>query len=290
MGIVLRKQEIFGDARLPLEVIGRDPQPPFPLHAHDVTELVIITRGTGTHFTENAEYLVSTGDVFVIHGDLRHGYRDLHDLALVNILYDEKALSLNLYDLRALPGFHALFYVEPKFRRQHEFKSSLHLNQQQLAPVCDLTDKIETEIRKRQPGCTFMAVSHFMNLLGVLSRFYVVGKLPEQRHVLRMAETISYLETNWRKEIALADLTAISHMSESTLLRAFRKATGASPIEYVLRLRVRKACELLQKTDLTVSEIAGETGFADSNYFTRQFRKIVGLPPRDYRNRETGKA
>ena len=72
-------------------------------------------------------------------------------------------------------------------------------------------------------------------------------------------------------------------MAPSTLLPVFRKVTGYSPIDYLLHVRLAKAAEMLQKTELPISEIALECGFTDSNYFSRQFRRHCNSSPRDYR-------
>jgi transcriptional regulator GlxA family with amidase domain len=72
-------------------------------------------------------------------------------------------------------------------------------------------------------------------------------------------------------------------MSTSTLHRHFRAALGASPIEYLVRTRIRHARDLLQQTDLPVTEIAFECGFESADYFSRCFRNSTGLSPRAYR-------
>jgi transcriptional regulator GlxA family with amidase domain len=74
-------------------------------------------------------------------------------------------------------------------------------------------------------------------------------------------------------------LVAISGFSPSTLNRAFRRAVGLPPSAYHLRLRIRKAADMLRTTDMSVTEIAGRTGFDDANYFARVFRKTMGISP-----------
>ena len=73
-------------------------------------------------------------------------------------------------------------------------------------------------------------------------------------------------------------------MAPSTLLPVFKKVTGYSPIDHLLHVRLAKAAEMLLKSQSTVSEIAQDCGFADSNYFSRQFKKVYSLSPREYRN------
>ena len=79
-------KDFFRENEIPIRVIRRDPQPEYPIHTHDFSELVIVLKGHGTHFTGKNEFQVGAGDLFVIHGDLAHGYRDLDNLVLINVL------------------------------------------------------------------------------------------------------------------------------------------------------------------------------------------------------------
>ena len=82
------------------------------------------------------------------------------------------------------------------------------------------------------------------------------------------------------------DLAERLCVSESTLQRIFRARTGFSPHEYLTRLRLKKAATLLLESELTVGEVAAETGFADSNYFCRSFRRYAKLSPLEFRKRK----
>jgi transcriptional regulator GlxA family with amidase domain len=70
------------------------------------------------------------------------------------------------------------------------------------------------------------------------------------------------------------------------LLRVFRQATGKSPIDYLIGLRIEAAKRLLRQSDLGMTEIALEVGFGDSNYFARQFRVVAGRTPSEFRRTE----
>jgi AraC-like DNA-binding protein/quercetin dioxygenase-like cupin family protein len=278
---------LFGspEERFPLVVKGMIRQTDLGLHEHDVSELVIIQGGRGIHFTEEESYPVAAGDVFVIHRSLGHGYRDTEDLQLVNILYLLDGLRLPTDELRILPGYHALFSLEPSYRRRHHFKSRLRLDLEDLARVDDLAERLETELGRREPGFEFMARAFFMQVVGFLSRCYSRMRTDSARPLLRLGEALSHLERNYRDPIRLDELCRIAHMSESSLLRAFRRATGHSPIAYLIRLRILRACDLLRLGETDVTEAAFQVGFTDSNYFTRQFRKVMGESPGRFRKR-----
>ena len=62
-----------------------------------------------------------------------------------------------------------------------------------------------------------------------------------------------------------------------------KKKTGYAPIDYFIRLKIQKACELLETTDQQVGEMGYSLGYPDIDYFSRLFKKVVGLSPRQYR-------
>jgi len=124
-----------------------------------------------------------------------------------------------------------------------------------------------------------------MHLIGFVSRCYSHPDRSAERPFLRLGEVLSYIELHYRQPITVAQLTRIAHMSESSLMRQFRRVLSRSPIEHVIRVRVLKAAEQLQRGDVRVTEAAFACGFTDSNYFSRQFRRVMGTSPREYRTR-----
>jgi AraC-like DNA-binding protein len=179
--------------------------------------------------------------------------------------------------------------LEPTYRRQHRFASRLHLGRIPLARIEQLAREMENERQNKPPGYEVALRAKLLELIIYLSRAYPQTNTLEAHALLRVGHVIGALENNPAQSWKLADLQHIAHMSRSNLMRVFRKATGQTPIEYLLRLRIQKAMELLQNSDLKITEIAFEIGFNDSNYFTRQFKRIQGLSPRDFRTQHQSK-
>lgn len=269
----------------PLMIIRREPQIPYPMHTHSFAELVIILSGTGHHRVAGQQLPIAAGDVFVIQGTRAHGYEHLSDLHLVNVLFDPALLESPLYDLTRLPGFHALFSLEPKWRGEGESASHLSLDSKRLDTAMGLVERIEDELRDGEDGYRFMAQVHFLRMVGELSRWYSGAAHPGARRLSRIGAALGHLEHHLDENVGLDELVAISGFSPSTLNRAFRRAVGLPPSAYHLRLRIRKAADMLRTTDMSVTEIAGRTGFDDANYFARVFRKTMGISPSVYRKR-----
>lgn len=95
--------------------------------------------------------------------------------------------------------------------------------------------------------------------------------------------SINYMNLNYQKKIMIKELAENSGLSVSRFIQIFREAAGAAPKEYLMNIRLEKACEFLRYTNLTVKEIAAMCGFEDQLYFSRVFRKYRKLSPTEYR-------
>lgn len=283
---VLKIDEWFHPDGFPISIERREPQEDFEPHAHEFAELVIVTGGKGLHVTGQDSWELAAGDVFVMAGPREHEYRDLRDLRLVNILYQPNQLKMRLLDLPSVAGYHALFTLEPKRRQRQPAKGRMRLNAKEMAQITELVDRLEGELKAREPGFGFMATAAFMQIIGLLARCYGRSPSSDGRALLRIGEALSHLERNIHNEVNLEELASIAHMSRRSFLRVFQSATGTSPLAWQIEQRIGRACGLLRHTDKRVTEIAFEMGFNDSNYFTRQFRKVTGFSPRDYRMRQ----
>ena len=94
---------------------------------------------------------------------------------------------------------------------------------------------------------------------------------------------IEYIHSHFKEVVDVDQLARLEHMSCTAFRIAFKKHTGISPNEYIIAQRISVACRLLAQTELSVKEIAGEVGYADQYYFSRIFKKKVGMTPLKYR-------
>ena len=96
---------------------------------------------------------------------------------------------------------------------------------------------------------------------------------------------IEHIHRSFQKTIDVDSLAQMENMSCTAFRCAFKKHTGVSPVEYIIRQRISAACRLLAQTDRSVSAIAADVGYHDQYYFSRIFRKKTGLSPLKYRSR-----
>lgn len=281
----MKNVDHFPPGSLPIKVVPMGRHGPTRLHQHEFHELVIVWDGEGIHRNGEEEYRIRAGDIFLIKPGCGHEYFDTCKLSLVNILYQPERLNLPLFDLADTPGYHAFFELEPALRKQHGFRSRLHVSTETLEYLRGLTTMLEEELEDNRKGVLFAATACLMQIMSCICRSFSMPSAPAQFDLFRLSETMSYIERHWQEEISLPDLARKASMSPSTLYRMFVKTTGKSPGSYVISLRLNKASELLTSTTEPVSEIAVRAGFSDSNYFSRLFKRHTGMTPRQYRTR-----
>lgn len=257
-------------------------------HYHDFCELVLVLSGRGRHVLAGESFPVSAGNVFIVQGNQVHSFRDREGLVLVNVMYDPLRLPLPEGLLRRLPGYSALFLLEPSFRSAHRFSSRLQLDREDLGAAEALAERIEEESAAAGPGHEAVLLGLLVELMVFLSRRYGDSDVRESRALLEMGRLISTLEQRFAESWTLEQMAKVARLSRTRLLTVFRQATGTSPVDYLIGLRIEAAKRLLRQGGLTMTDIALETGFGDSNYFARKFRQLTGRTPTAYRQAEGG--
>lgn len=255
------------------------------MHTHaDFSELVIVLNGTAMHKVDNESYFIKKGDVFVISNNTAHGYENTNDFRICNIMYRPEKLLSSDYDVRKLAGFHALFVIEPYITMERSFESRLKLPLADFEHVHDMIAVMIKEYENRTDGWKTMMNSHFMMLVVFLSRIYSLPSFNHKSDIINIAKSVSYMESHYVDSISIEELANQSNLSVRHFTRVFRDTYQTTPGNYILSLRMQHACSLLKNTTLNISEIAFQSGFNDSNYFTRQFHKLFQTTPKQYRN------
>lgn len=271
---------------------GSDDPPAHPYdlttinHHHDFCELVFVTHGFGTQCLEGKDLPVKAGDVFLFQGHQSHYFHHRDHLKLINVMYREELIGQHGNHFKQMPGYGAMFLLEPSHRKRHNFASSLSLSREQLTSVEDILSVMISEQESKDPGFEVVIRAKLLELITYVSRAYMgVEKTSESQSLLRISKLISVMENTYEKNWTLDEFVKLSGMSKSSLLLTFRKAVGQTPLAYLLSLRIQRAGELLKSSSRQITDIAYEVGFNDSNYFTRQFKQITGHTPRDFREK-----
>src|SRR2546426_7169256 len=106
-----------------------------------------------------------------------------------------------------------------------------------------------------------------------------VGGLPE----CRLRRVAQYVQDNLHRELRLAELSGLVHMSPCHFARLFKQSTGVSPHRFLVQRRIEQARALLAAHTLPIAEIARSVGFRTPSHFTTTFRRVTGITPSGYR-------
>lgn len=105
----------------------------------------------------------------------------------------------------------------------------------------------------------------------------------DERNAAYVEETLKYIESGYARKIEVGDIAEQLNIDRSYLHRLFRRAVGMSVQDYLLDFRIKRASELLARTDYHIASIARSVGYDDPLYFSRLFRKKRGMSPSEYR-------
>ena len=262
----------------------RNPQVPYPLHSHNFNEIVIIFNGKGTHvLSENSTKSLKSGDIICVKPGQVHGYKDLDNLVLTNILIKPSFFTDIASDFSKFPNFQKLFIQNNMANAESSEIFSFSANKMQLFEIQAIIESMQEEVNNMYMGWEVNSTVLLAQLIVLLLRIHDDPAYQDVSSQNGGTKLIKYVEKNFNKTLTMQDLIENGNMSESTILRTFKRITGFSPFEYQMRQRMFAAVNKLIYSDWDITHIAYEVGFNDSNYFSRCFKKFINMTPRDYR-------
>jgi len=112
----------------------------------------------------------------------------------------------------------------------------------------------------------------------------------DAKKVKQITPTINYIDANYDKTVTLDEIARASHLSPSRLAHVFKEQMGITIIDYLTSVRIERAKQLLLATEQSCTEICFQIGYNNQSYFTRTFKDLVGMPPRDFRRKNKRRA
>ncbi len=219
-----------------------------------------VVSGHGTFYTEEKAYPVSPGQIFVIRPGETTFYRasetDPWYYIWVGFELGLPLPKVLARDVLTLPEAEPLFSGICKLSRLQEGKE---------ASLC----------------------GKIWELFSLLEQAGAESRLASHTPEICVNKARTYLETEYMREISIADLAKQLHLDRSYFSKLFKKATGKSPQRYLTDLRLEKAAELLFEYGKTPGEAASASGYPDVFSFSRMFKRRYGICPSEYRNRRS---
>ena len=133
--------------------------------------------------------------------------------------------------------------------------------------------------------CKLQIVSWLLLIMSELIQYFALEISTHDRNYKKLRPVLSYVEKHYTEKIQVSELSEIIHVCDDRLIRLFKDVTGETPIEYIMNLRIEAGIKLLSTTDLSVAEIAEQTGFGSDTYMTRVFKQRLNTTPGKYRHK-----
>jgi len=257
-------------------------------HYHNNYEISFITEGSGKRIVADSIEEFQPGDLAFIGLNLPH----------VWIADKEKKIpsnrTLEMVFLQFSPNV-----LSPQLLSLPEFsnvKKALDFSERGIQIVGQTLNDV-SEIMLQLPYLnSFDRMLQFFMLMDIIGKSDNNIQLASKKYLKtrfktgnkRIAAIHEFLMNNYREEVDLKGLAMLVNMAEGSLCRFFKMNMGITIFEYLNQIKTEFACKLLMDKDLSILEVCLDSGFNNISHFNKQFKKLTGVPPSEYRKRFKG--
>ncbi len=287
---VLKYYIIRDDFRLTCwKALHSTPSDTPPQHFHrDFYELLIVRSGEGVHRMDGRTQRLMAGNVLLVKPGHPHEFVEYHDLSLYNLLFSEDYLPLFISDLTGLVGGQLIFNYTPKPTLDGQVsEEGIRIQEEHYQEIMEVLESMSRKHASTKPGDRTLQISEFVMACYLLARHCRwTGPSPIALHLAQLTCVQQQLQERMAENWTLKKMAECAKMSVSSFRQGFRTVTGLPPLMYLLRMRLARGERLLLgNQSLSLSDIADQCGFADANYFSRQFKRFYAISPLKFRQR-----
>ncbi len=253
-----------------------------PWHWHEELELGYIERGVSIIKTINQEYPVYQGDGFFINTNVMD--------TKFNGNPGKSTLEINHIFHPVMIGGHfgsriTTKYLNPILQNQQISVHIIRRGSKEADAVLEhlmILEEMNRRPNQEIPIRNTLSATWLL-LLEEIEKHFETASAIEAEKQNRIKNMLSYIHRNYGNKITLKEIAASANISEREANRIFQKNIQQTPFEYLMSYRLNMAKELLSCSDLSITEISYRCGFTDSTYMGKQFRKVCGMTPKEYR-------
>ena len=228
--------------------------------------LLYCTEGKGKVNVNNIKYKLKPNNFIIIPPDLPHHYKSSlkNPWSIYWIHFKGKRASM-LYERYSFDNEPTVKFIPYDEQRTKDF----------LTIIQGLNHSFENR------SLEFANIK----LMHYLSSFVYQSELnPKSQEKNLVNSSIEFMKNNLHNSLSIQDLAANENLSTSRFSEVFKEKTGYPPVHYFIKLKIQKSCQYLYFTDLSIKEICTKVGFSDQYYFSRIFKKTMGVPPSRYKS------
>lgn len=250
-------------------------------HTHAYFQIYYIAKGSLTHYVEDYSSHLSAGDMFIIPPGVVHRIDDDEGISFYSLSFMPEIIE----EMSRTAGFAADFLRN--IATENHIRPKITVPPEVVFRVETLIEQIYEEFQNKNLAAGEIVKLYTALLISLFARIYfdtsdevMLPYSKDKKHL--MLYCIDYIELNFFKNITLEDIVRLSTLSKSEFCKRFREMTGYSFHQYLNILRIRKACERIKSGD-KITAIYSFCGYEDFSTFYRNFVKIMGVSPAQYR-------
>ncbi len=251
-----------------------------PNHLHTETEFLYVTKGRLTVECAGNTFDVNEGETLMIGRNIPHATSRSKDIPTANILLQVNLEKFNCGENRMLQNI--LGFLNENKNPYHKFEA----NNPITIEINGCIEEMLEEKRLEAVGREFFIKSCIYRITGILHRTGILDDYFSDidiKGLNRLEPALQYIDKSLKENITLESLAETVHLNPEYLSRMFKKITGKNIFSYVNYIRINHACKLLVETDMSILEIAMESGYSSISNFNRYFLKIKDCTPTTYR-------
>ena len=262
------------------------PNPLVRWHYHDEYELHLVVETNGRAFVGDYIGYFEPGHLVLTGPRLPHNWISAH-VPPEGVPVRDLVLQFSDAPLRrAAEAIPDLRDVLPLLERSRHGVEFFGVTQETRASL--------ERIRSLRGLKRFTEFLRLMSMLAECTDFRLLSSMPLQSFdddvsLAKISGLVDYITDHCCSPLSMAELSKQAGMSESQFSRHFRRATGNTFTDFVNRLRIAKACELLMETDLYITNVCYDAGFNNVANFNRRFLQIKGMTPKEFRRQVEGR-
>lgn len=228
--------------------------------------------------------------LYVANGSLTFGIKgEMHCVSEGGVvIYQPREAQYYLYDIKKAPEVYWLHFSGAgvcKYLEDLGFKDKPWYPAGLKNEYPAIFDKIIRELQLKILHCRELTNNYALELFLLISRNMSEKNINQHKineHVQKMIELIN---KNISSEHSIREYARLCNMSTCWFINCFKGYTGKTPQQYITDLRISKAKELLAYSSFNITEIASIVGYENPFYFSRIFKKVTAMSPREYKNR-----
>lgn len=257
-----------------------------PMHWHSEFEINCILHGSGEFICGDDRFVAAKGDLIILPPNMLHAAYPHEN---TDLIYDALVFSPSMLGTGSNDRC-TTECIYPLINGNLKINIPLRPDLDNYSELKKTVDFIFSCARNNLPQQDLLLKSELLRLFFLVeSNEHIICRQDTEisySEVIRPA--LEFMSENFHEEISIDHLARLVHLSKSYFMNCFKKAVGVSAIEHLTQLRINAACEALSATAKTVSDISLDCGYTNLSNFNRQFRKIVGCTPYEYRKNNNG--